>query len=415
MDNDKLCEYISSNLSGCSTEPLTVYVLQSSAVQDCSLFPGKTALRQDRLIFVSQSQPQEMLQGQTADILITAMAVSEYLVNDEISSTSYVYVEKIDSTGYRLASNASRPSTRATILAYLTFAREFLPGHIITAHIFARSQPAYLFCGSEHNARKRVLGDRALVKWWMKTLSSLQCVGARGSWLVPGESERTMADVARIADQSATVKWNWGWPWSTDINAADVVPRFPDDAKSKVLSNYSNQQLHMEEFEELLQITGECKDRVSGFFIVKLQQDGGQLAQAKAASISAPAPSRKDFDTFICKLMAADFSTIKAAVQSSAELIGLLREMPAAHSKVPRQGLMAAAEIPTFVASNPVNIQSIVKKKHAPPTETVNVVQTLVKRKTVPKSMEATIKPSKRAGDSEKRDADVNKKANLAQ
>ncbi|KAI8919674.1 hypothetical protein BC831DRAFT_104152 [Entophlyctis helioformis] len=97
------------------------------------------------------------------------------------------------------------------------------PTSTVQVHVFARSQPQYLFAGSGRRAGKRVLGDGGLVKWWMRVLGSglgrrdQDADGAAGGpdaerfWFVPGEGvSESSALCASLVDGRRDDGWRWG-------------------------------------------------------------------------------------------------------------------------------------------------------------------------------------------------------------
>ncbi|KAI8318849.1 hypothetical protein GQ54DRAFT_299808 [Martensiomyces pterosporus] len=79
-------------------------------------------------------------------------------------------IEKVDTSGEL---SVRVPLVRAIVAGYLVSLRRHqrtLGCPSAGVHLFARSQPEYLFAKSKDNSHKHILGDLALVKWWMKTL-----------------------------------------------------------------------------------------------------------------------------------------------------------------------------------------------------------------------------------------------------
>ena len=89
-------------------------------------------------------------------------------------------------------------------------------------------------------------------------------------------------------------QWVFGWPFPSHEKAHRVIPRFSDDAKIKALEMLDASGT-IAEFQELLQITGECgSGRFSAFFSILPAQDTFLF---KADSVLS-SKSWKDFEKF---------------------------------------------------------------------------------------------------------------------
>ncbi|KAK4051544.1 hypothetical protein OIV83_002684 [Microbotryomycetes sp. JL201] len=87
------------------------------------------------------------------------------------TSSSMIYVSKVDTTG--LASPPFSPA-RTLVSSFLTYFLQY-PPHLTTRlriHVFAKSQPQYLFPGSVDNPGKKRLDDKGLTRWWKNCITA---------------------------------------------------------------------------------------------------------------------------------------------------------------------------------------------------------------------------------------------------
>ncbi|KAJ3186536.1 hypothetical protein HDU85_007356 [Gaertneriomyces sp. JEL0708] len=311
----------------------------------CDLRPNQAAIRRDRLIIIFQQQEQQEEDnsvassglkeaGQIEDskakaptwMAVSALSVSEYS-DPQTKNHICVYIEKLDSSGFGVSycpkpGQCGQSVSRALVLGYLEFARSTIATGTehLTVHVFARAQPEYIFRGSELNKRKNILPERSLVRWWMKTLSMAAPNSGRstGHWFVPGESEKSLISVRY---QEGSVPWRWGWPYPAKAVAREVVPRFADDPKSKVLSSMCEENTTVAEFAELLELTGDCgMGRLSAFFTLELPSQGC-MAEA-SPSTAAPLLT---FSALTSALDEAAFSEALKALKASSDMLEAFR------------------------------------------------------------------------------------------
>ena len=192
-----------------------------------------------------------------------------------IYSTKYLstlFVSKADSTGYLHLLNLPKgiPSPLKTIsstfLTYLIQNRQ-RPNKRLVVSLFARAQDQYLFPGSVENSHKHVLDDRKLIRWWCGVLDSVlapsaplpisaealvgkgpqegdNAISARGFLRVPGCDQYETASFCprhiRTTDGSMQPRWSAADPLrdlgrSPRLPERCLIPRFPDDPKSRFL------------------------------------------------------------------------------------------------------------------------------------------------------------------------------------
>jgi regulator of Ty1 transposition protein 109 len=130
--------------------------------------------------------------------------------------------------------------------------------------LFARAQNQYLFPGSVDNAKKHVLDDRGLIKWWCQAADpilrehTVESQGHKGSvdeqaesvtssatayLLVPGCDKyetRAFFPSSAKADDQKNPRWQVSYPLSQICNHPQapprcLIPRFPDDPKARFL------------------------------------------------------------------------------------------------------------------------------------------------------------------------------------
>jgi len=183
-----------------------------------------------------------------------------------------LFVSKADSTGYLYLLNLPRgtPSPLKTIastfLKYLIEQRQRADTRLVLS-LFARAQNQYLFPGSVENNRKHVLDDRRLIKWWCQVLDTVlepsaplpslteaskgtnsqndnNAVPAHGFLRVPGcdkyETAAFFPKHVQVIPGSLQYRWSAADPLrglGRDPNLPErcLIPRFPDDPKSRFL------------------------------------------------------------------------------------------------------------------------------------------------------------------------------------
>ncbi|KAJ3180439.1 hypothetical protein HDU87_001948 [Geranomyces variabilis] len=398
---------------------LRIFTLSSPPRSATSVLPNcPDAVATDRILLLAQASSSSTSSLATPAVFISALRATEYLT----PSHTHIHIAKLDTSGYHERASLAR----ALAAAYIshTTAAAFSPSitSAVSIHVFARAQPAYLFPGSEHNTAKRALSDRALLKWWVGTLAgavatTTAAASANAHLYVPGETMRSLRDVWAACSATTTttaldlprIAWEWGLaPCVSDVNGAgnataaldqqrarDVVVRFPDDARTKVLDSHADAETTVAELQDMLALTGECTGRLSGFFQVELRSiDNGDssLSAPSAASAWPPALTRAAFDAAERFLMGLEFATLEDAVRSSRLLQEHLTSAgstpmtfdvhPAPAGSEPSQQHSLPAKVSEKCkqpadAAEPAAIQSFVKRKDAP---TTNSVQNLVKR-----------------------------------
>lgn len=354
-----------------------------------------------RLLLVSHYNSLE-LQGDTnaslaPEILLCGLEALEYSTTSPTPSR-VSYISKVDTSGYWSRSSSSSP-TRALVAAYLAS----LPAET-DVHVFARAQPQYLFANSAENKLKRAQDDRGLMKWWKRVLTeSFKALNSaderkdniattpadeiKAWWFIPGiETEREATATIRDTIPAAAAgpsRWIYGMPYDPNARARTVIPRFPDDAKSRAFRTYEwgdeeereGEEITVHDFWELLAIGEECgAGRVAGFFVVKI---GGQGADKEIETEEGKEKDEKvlkklshqEYTLVWNKLMKCDFSTLEAGTRSTKEFDMFLR------------GEKIRGPEPMVVVT--VGEPEEEKQGDAPGDAQVNNLQAMVKRKRV--------------------------------
>ncbi|KAL4805957.1 histone acetylation protein-domain-containing protein [Aspergillus unguis] len=179
-----------------------------------------------------------------------------------------IFVSKADSTGHLHLLNAAPKGSilrriTNTFLSFLLHTHQ-RPGIRSVVSLFARSQNQYLFPGSIENAEKHVLDDRGLIKWWCRALDPIlreyepESSASQEKEKKHEESSRASATAYLIvpscdkfetrgffppsakSDEKDRPRWLNAYPLrqlcsKPDAPPRSLVPRFPDDPKTRFL------------------------------------------------------------------------------------------------------------------------------------------------------------------------------------
>ncbi|CAG8550570.1 13902_t:CDS:2 [Acaulospora colombiana] len=220
--------------------------------------------------------------GSEKEVLVAGVEIHEY--HDPADESLVAYISKVDTTGCH---SGSVTPTRHIVSAYLNFYSNFdkrnnenSPNRrAFRLHLFARSQPQYLFHLSSKNPTKHILECSKLVRWWkgvlQQTFFDAQVKNVndiRGWFFIPGvtneRSARTLINdvVSGEAEERESQFWQYGYPYSNIQRAIDVIPKFEDDAKSRWLRHIGDSPT-VKEFWELVSHGGEfAGSQFAGFF-----------------------------------------------------------------------------------------------------------------------------------------------------
>ncbi|KAJ3309408.1 inositol polyphosphate 5-phosphatase, partial [Blyttiomyces sp. JEL0837] len=308
----------------------------TSEPAESSLFTslkGEKTTQVQRLVLLSERH-----NNPTSETFIYGLSATEiqtWLSTDdaEAASTSptikpprkrtLVYVEKVDSSGfYSLAGRKLASPIGILLRCYTIWLIDIYRGTDLSLHTFARAQPQLLFPNSARNERKHVLKERELISWWFRTLDGLAagCKADECWWFVPGEDVITMKDI--VNRSCSGLMWKWGLVFGSDELASQVVPRFPDDAKTKGMKLVGPSGT-VSQLMEMLSATGECgSGRLSAFFGLKFPTGEAQVTDGEhpqsIRSMKAAGVTRNVLDGIFDELMKASFDTAEAACRSSA-------------------------------------------------------------------------------------------------
>ncbi|KAL8280527.1 hypothetical protein RQP46_007175 [Phenoliferia psychrophenolica] len=251
-----LLDYISLALSTLPGQrDLAVQVVRSQPRRSHALFPHasnlKTKVWQEEVLVLLKERA---LGSTEARVPACALEASVYTI--PATSTSLVYVSKVDTSGL----GCSSPSpTRTLVAAFIEHALRH-PPHATTrvrVHVFARAQGQYLFPGSIENPEKHVLDDKGLLRWWKSSLAlaATRTAAANAAdnndapvqlfYLIPGLSH---AESLPYVPDTATPAWQYGHPYATVTSplhlasappapTTDFIPNFPDDPKARFITN----------------------------------------------------------------------------------------------------------------------------------------------------------------------------------
>ncbi|KAL4868546.1 hypothetical protein BDV12DRAFT_169645 [Aspergillus spectabilis] len=178
-----------------------------------------------------------------------------------------IFVSKADSTGHLHLLKAAPKSSilrliTNTFLSFLVHTHQ-RPGVRLVVSLFARAQNQYLFPGSIENSEKHVLDDRGLIKWWCRALDPIlreyepesrsqeqekkaeesSRSSATAYLIVPScdkfETRGFFPSTAKSDDKDRP-RWLNAYPLRQLCSKPDapprcLVPRFPDDPKTRFL------------------------------------------------------------------------------------------------------------------------------------------------------------------------------------
>ncbi|KAJ1974425.1 hypothetical protein H4R33_006820, partial [Dimargaris cristalligena] len=83
--------------------------------------------------------------------------------------------------------------------------------------------------------------------------------------------------------------WTYGYPYTPDRRAREVIPQFPDDPQTRLLAKAGAARWTVHEFEELLSISEECgAGHRTGFFVVQIPSKWTVPIPGHASLLSSP-------------------------------------------------------------------------------------------------------------------------------
>lgn len=257
------------------------------------------------------------------EIIVFGMEVLVYTT----AHLTTVFISKADSTGFLHLSNAPRKVSLLRLIsnAFLSFLvrTRQRSGVRLVLSLFARAQNQYLFPGSVKNTGKHVLDDRGLIKWWCRALDPIlreyepeskdsekgpvdqTTESAKSSAtafiIVPGCDKfevRSFFPPSAKSDDQRQSRWLNSFPRQQLCSNPDapprcLVPRFPDDPKTRFLIDLDDELpgpteggsgessgiwrsvKSLDQFWELMSFRQECSaGRVVGFLWVVVNPPG---------------------------------------------------------------------------------------------------------------------------------------------
>ncbi|CAG8467659.1 18242_t:CDS:2 [Acaulospora morrowiae] len=334
---DHLATSLKKTVPGSHT--YTLYILSTKLTSAAPLISPKpsanvesTLLSRKLLIFVAERISEK-------ETLVVGAEIHEY--HDLANETLTIYVSKVDTTGYR--SDSITP-TRNLLSAYMSFYSEseersnknLSPRRrVVRFHVFARSQPQYLFHLSSKNPTKRVLECSKLVRWWKSILqqnfvsADAQAKNARGWFFIPGVTNERSARMLindMVSDETEKLEnqfWKYGYPYFDTQKAIDVIPRFEDDAKSRWLRS-AEDSLTVKEFWYLVSHGGEfAGSQFAGFFWVEVKSNDSRQTLEQGHSedsieeIGGLVIDALTYDSALRVLLDQNFESEDAAIKST--------------------------------------------------------------------------------------------------
>lgn len=230
-----------------------------------------------------------------------------------------IYISKVDTTK---TWKKYQGLTARVVQSYIAS----LP-NLSSVFVFARAQPQYLFAKSAENKAKSVLNDRQLVSWWLSVFNKLS-IKCDGWWSVPGIDDVNSALIEIGAKKrgwtpSEKVNWNYGTSYAQDAIAEQVIPRFDDDAKSRLLKNTKEQDMTVNDFWNILSFGEECgSGKITGFFELRLLDE-----TLGTDSESSDNVKNKDFTVFWNKFMSLDFHSDETNVESTKSTMQFINDI----------------------------------------------------------------------------------------
>ncbi|KAL6239446.1 hypothetical protein BDW75DRAFT_227092 [Aspergillus navahoensis] len=285
--------------------------------------------------------------GDGAEIIVFGIEVLIYTT----AHLTTIFVSKADSTGHLHLLKAAPKSSilRRVVNTFLSFLVQThqRPGVRLVVSLFARSQNQYLFPGSVENPEKHVLDDRGLIKWWCRAFDPIlreyepesasqeqnkkheesSRSSATAYLIVPGcdrfETRGFFPSSAKSDDKDRP-RWLNAYPLrqlcsKPDAPPRSLVPRFPDDPKTRFLidlddelpeaaggegsSGHWRSVKSLDQFWEMMSFRQECSaGRLVGFLWLVINPPGvvnsnpmlSSTAETETQRLASDAPASSD-------------------------------------------------------------------------------------------------------------------------
>ncbi|KAJ3053564.1 hypothetical protein HK097_003941 [Rhizophlyctis rosea] len=369
------------------TSKVRIRVAEQESLPDTNVLPNQPTVRHDILILIS------VLDASTSETFVFGLCANRYIS----TSKALHYIEKIDTT-------TPPPSlARAVVRGYVAHALHASPTHETSIHIFARPQPQYLFPKSADNVAKRKLSGPQLVRWWLRTvtLPTGHLPSCDRHWIVPGLTEREAERMVKPELGSDASSWRYGWSHNPTDDPKRTIPRFPDDAKTRVLEMFPpDEPLTLSEFTEVLAETPECSQgNISGFITIVAPTQCTPPPPPQQQQPTKPLLPQQSFQSIFEMLMTEDFSTLERAKTSTAKITALIdslqpnasTDVVVTQSSSPPSSSSTQSPPPPTQPPTIMNLQNLVKRKPADvqgltkktdgDVEAVHNVQSLVRKR----------------------------------
>lgn len=286
-------------------------------------------------------------------------------------SLSLLYVSKVDTTGCHDRSSSLISDLTYSCLEFLVSSQE----GPVRLSLFAKSQPQYIFPYSSQNPGKHILDDRALIRWWIRTVNKLKDnLSTAGScfFLIPGFEEPELKHYLPINSN-----WKVGHPYSSSALAKDQIPRFPDDPKSRFLDQMESEKeldtTTVESFWEQMAYRQEMSSgHVIGFISLDLEHQ--HSCQSDPLDIT-----EKKYNAIYASLQRQIYTTVEDTENSTKLWLKVLYSSQAVHSHYSISGERPQSQSREILAKSTSQTRKIVTEASAT-TPQVNV---LVPRKKV--------------------------------
>ncbi|KAI8385725.1 histone acetylation protein-domain-containing protein [Blakeslea trispora] len=252
--------------------------------------------------------------------LLCGLETYHYKLKEEKEPTkNIIYISKVDTA---TTLEKYKGLTARIVQSYISS----LPNNS-SIFVFARAQPQYLFAKSADNKSKKTLNDRDLVYWWLSVLNKVvrdDTSSIEGWWSIPGidDSNSALIEIGarkRGWKPAEHIQWRYGTSYSPEAEARLVIPRFDDDAKTRLLKSVQ-EEMSVSDFWNLLSIGEECgSGKVSGFFELRLKKNEKENPEhaSDASETRQTELKGSDFIVFWNKLMSLDFHDQKSRKSST--------------------------------------------------------------------------------------------------
>ncbi|KAM0789816.1 hypothetical protein ACM66B_006667 [Microbotryomycetes sp. NB124-2] len=246
-----------------------------------------------------------------AAVPIVGLEANIYTISS--TSSSMIYISKVDTTG--LHSPPFSPA-RTLVSSFLTYFLQHPPHQTtrLRIHVFAKSQPQYLFPGSVDNPGKKRLDDKGLARWWKGCITA--ATEAAMTTSVAGAAESS-ADGAETGRLKYVPKMFYLIPGMSYAESLPYVPAAPPQAvgseggqlpQSKPVWIYGHSYSHLP---SLLHSPSHALDKTPITDLIPAFPDDpkSRFIQSTTSSTLSAAGLDGDFDDVFARLKSATITT----------------------------------------------------------------------------------------------------------